>query len=113
MGASGEKDRSAVGMGMEDRKNPRETEQRDASSELRDDSFGRILGEEWIAVEPGIYRLASDLHAEAERERRRQEEASLSDSLLEAIPGHEEDDTEASERPPATERSGRGWFRRK
>ena len=113
MGASGEKDRSAVGMGMEDRKNPGETRRRDASIELRDDSFGRILGDEWIAVEPGIYRLASDLHAEAERERRRQEDASLSDSLLEAIPAEEEGDTEPADPSPATERSGRGWFKRK
>ena len=113
MGTSGEKDRSAVGLGMEDRKNSGETRRRDASIELRDDSFGRILGDEWIAVEPGIYRLASDLHAEAERERRRQEDASLSDSLLEAIPGHEEDDTVPPGRSPTTERSGRGWFKRK
>ena len=112
MGTSGEKDRSAVGVGMEDRKNPGETRKRDARTELRDDSFGRILGDEWIAVEPGIYRLASDLHAEAERERRRQEDASLSDSLVEAIPG-QEGDTEQPEGSPETERSGRGWFKRK
>jgi hypothetical protein len=99
-------------VGIEDGKNVGETVRRDASSELRDDSFGRILGDEWIAVEPGIYRLASDLHAEAERERRRQEEASLSDSLLDAIPGRD-DHAEPVEGPPEPERSGRGWFRRK
>jgi hypothetical protein len=102
-----------VGVRMEDKKNQGEKGTRDPSSELRDDSFGRILGDEWIAVEPGIYRLASDLHAEAERERRRREEASLSDSLLEAIPGREDEETEPPDRSPATERSGRGWFKRK
>jgi hypothetical protein len=83
----------------------------DRRSELRDDSFGRILGDEWIAVEPGIYRLASDLQAEAERERRRQEAESLAESLLGAIPGREED--QATEPQETHERSGRGWFRRR
>ena len=113
MGTSGEKDRSAVGVGMEDRRNQGDIETRDAQGELRDDSFGRILGDEWIAVEPGIYRLASDLHAEAERERRRQEDASLSDSLREAIPARDDGHTEPRDRSPETERSGRGWFKRK
>ena len=96
---------------MEEGRNSGETRWHDQRSELRDDSFGRILGDEWIAVEPGIYRLASDLQAEAERERRRQEAESLTESLLDAIPGREESRATEPEKTP--ERSGRGWFRRR
>ena len=80
---------------------------------VSDDAFGRILGDEWVAVEPGIYRLASDLQAEAERERRRQEARSLEESLLDALPG---DDDETPEPPPEqtpTPAGGRKRWRRR
>ena len=78
-----------------------------------DDAFGRILGDEWVAVEPGIYRLASDLQAEAERERRRQQ--SLDESLLEAIPGNQEDAAPQSQpqRESPTPAEGKSWWRRR
>ena len=86
----------------------RRHEHRTAASE---DAFGRILGDEWVSVEPGIYRLASDLQAEAERERRRNEAAAaLDESLLDAIPSRE-DQTEPT--PQAPSHSGRSWWKRR
>jgi hypothetical protein len=79
---------------------------------VSDDAFGRILGDEWVAVEPGIYRLASDLQAEAERERRRQEARSLEESLLDAIPGNEQEPPEPPEQTPTPAGGRRLWRRR-
>jgi hypothetical protein len=90
---------------------PGEDRRRGPRVGVGDDAFGRILGDEWVAVEPGIYRLASDLQAEAERERRRQEARSLAESLLDAIPGRED---EVPEPPPETPTpAGRSWWRRR
>jgi len=77
-----------------------------------DDGFGRILGDEWVAVEPGIYRLASDLQAEAERERRRQEARSLEESLLDALPRKEDESPEPPQDSP-TPAGGLSWWRRR
>src|ERR1051326_7795978 len=76
-----------------------------------EDAFGRILGDEWVAVEPGIYRLASDLQAEAERERRRQKARSFDDSLLDEIPGAESGASKPPDRTPTS--AGRSWWRRR
>jgi hypothetical protein len=94
---------------MEEGREPRESTTRDPRGPARDDSFGRILGDEWVAVEPGIYRLVSDLQAEAERERRRQQAESLEESLLDELPRPPEDTPPV--RPEEPVRSGRWWRR--
>ena len=96
---------------MEQRE-PGENRRRGPRAGVSDDAFGRILGDEWVAVEPGIYRLASDLHAEAERERRRQEARSLEESLLGAIPGKEHEQPEPPEQTPTPAGGRRRWRRR-
>jgi hypothetical protein len=98
---------------MEEKSEPEQPRRRDPRGPTSEDAFGRILGDEWVPVEPGIYRLASDLSAEAERERRRAEaEAEALDaSLLDAIPGREEK-TEPTP-PQAPSESGRSWWRRR
>jgi hypothetical protein len=75
-----------------------------------EDAFGRILGDEWVAVEPGIYRLASDLQAEAERERRRQEALELDDALLDEAPDRGNASKPAQQTPTP---AGRSWWRRR
>jgi hypothetical protein len=95
---------------MEQRE-PGENKRRGPRIDVGEDAFGRILGDEWVAVEPGIYRLASDLHAEAERERRRQEARSLDESLVAAIPRREEEVPERAPESPTP--AGRSWWRRR
>lgn len=105
------RDVCGTGERVEEDREPGAARRRDLRAAASEDAFGRILGDEWVPVEPGIYRLASDLRAEAERERRRAEaEAEALDaSLLDAIPSREE---RAPTPPPAPSASGRWWRRR-
>jgi hypothetical protein len=102
-----------TGERVEENREPGEARRRDLRAAAGEDAFGRILGDEWVPVEPGIYRLASDLQAEAERERRRAEaEAEALDaSLLDAIPGRDEAAKPAPTQAP--QESGRSWWRRR
>ena len=84
----------------------------DARRRDRDDWFARQLGDEWVAVEPGIYRQAmwrplSDAEPELT------EPEALDETLLDAIPAEEEPPASPDERRETGEEktSSRGWWR--
>ena len=89
----------------------------EAARSQRDDWFSRVLGEDWVAVEPGIYRQAtwhppthvdeptdSDLHESTD---------SLDDSLLEAIQTGGENPPQPDQSAPVTRAETHShWWRR-
>ena len=84
----------------------------DARRRDRDDWFARQLGDEWVTVEPGIYRQAMwrPLADGAEPEPELAEP--LDETLLEAIPAEEERPTSPDEwREVEKEKTSRGWWR--
>lgn len=90
---------------------------------LRDDAFGRLLGDDWVAVEPGIYRKVEQ-SAQTKEDARSDSDDSLDESLMDALPSAEDDDSDVELRdepagesyetkPPVSRPSqGRGWWRR-
>jgi hypothetical protein len=101
---------------------------------LRDDAFGRLLGDDWVAVEPGIYRKVEQSAQTTEDARSHSDDSldeslmdaldSLDESLMDALPSAEDDESDVELRdepagesyetkPPVSRPSqGRGWWRR-
>ena len=89
---------------------------RETTRRARDDAFGRLLGDDWVAVEPGIYRQV-DRSAQATEDAQGSSGDSLDESLMDALPNAEQPDSRAEpaedEWAPAAPRSPhRNWWRK-
>jgi len=92
---------------------------REAARRARDDAFGRLLGDDWVAVEPGIYRQVEP-SAETNEDAPSPSGDSLDESLVDALPsaGDPDPDVEYRHEPagrwdetqPRT--PGRAWWRK-
>ena len=94
---------------------------RETTRRARDDAFGRLLGDDWVAVEPGIYRqgwllkaydgdILIDLIFDPSGD-------SIDESLMDALPTAEQPDSREEpaedEWAPAAPRSPhRNWWRK-
>jgi len=74
-----------------------------SKSRQRSDWFGQTLGDEWVEIEPGIYRQQAPAAATPD-----EADPSLDETLMEALPNAEQ---EPATTPPEHSPQRR-WFRR-